>query len=74
MLVVRQGRMVQAGLVNWWLGNEVTNFKMKKSMSKGKVEGQEGVNVIHRPLAMDHLQVYSVSVFITLTISHSRLC
>lgn len=71
MLVARQGRMLQAGLVDWWLGNEVTNFKMKKRMSEGRVEGQEGVNVIHRPLAMDHLQVYSASVFTTLTISLS---
>lgn len=59
----RLGRMVEAGLVDKWHRDEVTNFKMKQTASQGKEESQgagtnEGqVRVAIKPLALDHLQV-----------------
>lgn len=55
--------MVEAGLVDKWHRDEVTNFKMKltadqrrkESLEAGTNEGQ--VRVAIKPLALDHLQV-----------------
>ncbi|KAK3878600.1 hypothetical protein Pcinc_016781 [Petrolisthes cinctipes] len=56
------GRMVQAGLVDKWHRDEVTNFMMKQSseQSKQKDQTQETEvgqgRVAVRSLALDHLQ------------------
>ncbi|KAK3864236.1 hypothetical protein Pcinc_030056 [Petrolisthes cinctipes] len=56
------GRMVQAGLVDKWHRDEVTNFKLKQSAGQERQQDQgektdvRGDRMLVRPLSLDHLQ------------------
>ncbi|KAK4313243.1 hypothetical protein Pmani_015420 [Petrolisthes manimaculis] len=56
------GRMVQAGLVDKWHRDEVTNFKLKQSAGQERQQHQgektdvRGDRMLVRPLSLDHLQ------------------
>lgn len=57
----RLGRLVQAGLVDKWHGDEVTKFKQsavqRKEESQEGESNEDGGRVTVKPLMIEHLQV-----------------